>query len=232
MFIFSNNVKLFTLKVNQIYTLIFVTTLSNLLSCLCIQWKTKLNIVQSFLFWFIFFCSQFIVVRASSITWNLDFDFDFTVHSLYSCGLGLLHEIWIWILILPYTVYICVVKSITWFFFYFFFELYIIYTHAGQEYHATYPCAIRRVIWLLSCILTLQKFSIDRTNPQSFFVNQFVCAIGVSLLNHIWTIPFWEKLVVHSMCGYDCSRDSQHQIPYLKGTRSYLFIESLWKLKI
>ena len=46
-------------------------------------------------------------------------------------------------------------------------------------------------------IVSFQEFAIDRPNPQSIFINNFVSFIGVDFLNHIRAIPFEEELAAH-----------------------------------
>ena len=50
----------------------------------------------------------------------------------------------------------------------------------------------------ISSIVSFQEFAVDRPNPQSILINNFVSFIGVDSLNHIRVIPFGEEFVAHA----------------------------------
>jgi hypothetical protein len=56
---------------------------------------------------------------------------------------------------------------------------------AGQELHQ------------ISSIIYFQKIIIDRSNPQSILIDNFVSFVGVDFLNHIRFISFGEELVAY-----------------------------------
>jgi len=67
--------------------------------------------------------------------------------------------------------------------FVFFFVPFTVLARAGQELHQ------------ISSIVSFQEFAVDRPNPQSILINNFVSSVGVDFLNHIRVIPFGEEFV-------------------------------------
>jgi hypothetical protein len=57
---------------------------------------------------------------------------------------------------------------------------------AGQELHQ------------ISSIVSFQEFVVDRPNPQSILIDNFVSSIGVDFLNHIRAIPFGEEFAAYA----------------------------------
>ena len=60
---------------------------------------------------------------------------------------------------------------------------FIVLARAGQE------------LYQISSMVSFQEFSIDRPNPQSILIDNFVSSIGVEFLNRIRAIPFGEEFV-------------------------------------
>ena len=50
----------------------------------------------------------------------------------------------------------------------------------------------------ISSIVSFQEFAVDRPNPQSILIDNFVSSIGVDFLNHIRAIPFGEEFAAHA----------------------------------
>jgi hypothetical protein len=44
-------------------------------------------------------------------------------------------------------------------------------------------------------MVSFQEFDVDRPNPQSILINNFVSFVGIDFLNHIRAIPFGEEFV-------------------------------------
>jgi len=55
--------------------------------------------------------------------------------------------------------------------------------HAGQE------------LYQISSMVSFQEFAVDRPNPQSILIDNFVSSIGVEFLNRIRVIPFGKEFV-------------------------------------
>jgi len=60
-----------------------------------------------------------------------------------------------------------------------------ILTRAGQE------------LYQISSIVSFKEFVVDRPNPQSILIDNFVSSVGINFLNHIRTIQFGEELIAH-----------------------------------
>jgi hypothetical protein len=63
---------------------------------------------------------------------------------------------------------------------------FVVLTRAGQELHQ-----------ILS-IVSFQEFAVDRLNPQSILIDNFVSSVGVDFLNRIRAIPFGKEFVAPS----------------------------------
>ena len=82
-----------------------------------------------------------------------------------------------------YIVQFCLFCFVFFCFVLFFFLPFAVLAHAGQELHQ------------ISSIISFQEFAVDRPNPQSILINNFVSSVGVEFLNHIRAIPFGEEFV-------------------------------------
>jgi len=59
------------------------------------------------------------------------------------------------------------------------------------------PFTILAELHHISSTVSFKEFVVDRPNPQSILIDNFVSSIGIDFLNHIRTIPFGEELIAH-----------------------------------
>jgi hypothetical protein len=59
-------------------------------------------------------------------------------------------------------------------------------TRAGQKLHP------------ISSIVSFQEFAVDKPNPLSILIDNYVSSIGVDFLNHIRAISFREEFAAYA----------------------------------